>query len=271
MDGVTYRGAGVTRQPSPSLWSDCPITELMIGTEPGTFFHNDFMGGPVAAAATAVNAFGNISFSGDTDTVLSFKASEMGGYLDIETDGDANDGACLFTEPFAMIVPNSGNKVWLEARLEIGDAEGNQGFFFGLAEESAQSHDVVADGCNNLKEDTLVGYRIFTGENAIDAVAQKDDSAELIIASAVTNLDVLGTSKAALTDDTEIKLGLRFDGRQTIEFYVNGVRIGTATYSSTYFDKTKALLAIVALKVGTTAAESFAIDWIRGAYHASNS
>lgn len=264
---VMYANAGVERFPSPSIWANCPLEDIVLRGK-GYFFHEDFLGGTASAAATgAMGGVGTgvLSIDCDTDTVLAFKASEVGGYLDIETDGDDNDAFAIFTEPFCYIVENSGNKVWFEARLEIGDADGDQGFFCGLGEEACQSRDVIADDAGDLITETLIGYRILTGEDAIDIVAQKDASAESVVSSDVTaNTGVTGY--AALADADEWKLGMVFDGKTTVRFYVQGYEIASTEYSTTYFDYTKALCAVIALKTGAAAAESIAIDWVRGAY-----
>jgi len=265
---INYEQPGKAAQPSPSIWADCKGYRL-IENGTGCFVHEEFLGG--VADTVAANEYrmigASFSMDADDDTVLSFKASEVGGYQDIETDGDADDGWAIFTEPFCRLIPNSGKKFWLEGRLEVGAADADQGFFFGLGEEACQSIDVVADNENDLITETLMGYRIFTGEDAIDLVVQKDDGDESVLASDVTNLAVLDTvlgtgSKAALTTDTEVKLGLKFDGETTVDFFVNGVRIVTWPLDTDYYDATKYLCFVGALKAGA-AAQSAAFDWIR--------
>ena len=274
MKPVMYRTAGNQALPSPRIWADCNRADIMdMGT--GYWFHEEFTGQPPLAAVVAATHIGagHLSIVADTDTVFSSKASELGGYLDIETDADANDAFTMFSEPMCKIVKNSGLRVWLEARLEIGDADADQGFFFGLGEEACQSLELVQDDELTLITETLIGFRIFTGEAAIDCVAQKDDSAEVSILADVTNQTILDTelgagntgAKAALADATEMKLGLRFDGKETIFIYVNGVEVIRWTLNATYYDPTKTLCVLLALKAGA-AAQSIAVDWIRAAY-----
>lgn len=270
MDGVTYRQAGKAAFPSPSIWADCPISELIAGRSNGVFFHENFLGGTASAAATgAMGGVGTGLFGlgdSDTDTVLAHKAAEEGGYQDIETDADDNDAAIIHNEPFCKIVRNSGNKVWLEARLELGSAAADQGFFFGLGEELCQTVDVIADNVADLITETLMGFRTFALEAALDFILQKDASAETEIVTDVTNSALLA-APAVLTTDTEMKLGLRFDGKQTISVYVNGVNLYDWTLDATYYDPTKSLCVVIALKTGAnTVAVSMAIDWVRAAY-----
>ena len=78
--------------------------------------------------------------------------------------------------------------------------------------------------------------------------------------------DLGSGSKAVLTTDTEMRLGLRFDGKKTVTFFVNGVEIEAWTLDATYYDPDKSLGLILSLKTGTTVAVSAAIDWIQFAY-----
>ena len=268
---VTFESPSADRSPSSTIWADCPGAGL-IANGKGYWFHDEFLGGvadTVAANEQRPIVGHTFNLDCDDDTVLSFKASEDGGYQDIETDGDNGDGWAFFTEPFCKLT--KGRKVWLEGRLELGDADAQQAFFFGLAEEAALSRDFVNDDCDNLITETMIGFRLFDEEDAIDVIAQKDASAEVVIASDVTNLDVLDAvlgsgSKAALADNTEIKLGLCYDGDETVEFFVNSVRIIGWSLDSTYYDATKSLAFLAGLKVCDDGdAQSAAFDWVQGA------
>lgn len=272
MQNPTYGNAGHLTLPSPIIWSRCPASELNDGCG-GVYLFDTFLSAVADTIASGEQrpTFGPFSLDCDDDTVTSLKASEVAGYLDIETDGDDNDGFALFTEPFCYMRKNSDRQVWLEGRIEIGDADGDQGFFFGLGEEACQTRDVIADNCAALIGETLIGFRILTGENAIDFVAKKDGGSETVILSDVTNQDVIDTvlgsgSKGALADDTEYKLGLWYDGKKTVRIYVQGVEVARWVLDSDYYDPTKALCVVAGLKTGTGAAESLAIDWVRAGY-----
>lgn len=266
MSIVRYAEPGKANEPSPSVWKDCPRGRL-VSEGTGYYFHEGFLGGATSAAflASMTVGSGSMSFTGDTATVFAHKAAELGGWMDIETDGDDNDGWSIHTEPMAKIVLNSGQKVWLETHMEIGDADGDQGFFFGLAAEAAQSQDIIADGCAALIGESLVGFRLLTGENAIDFVYKLDAGAEVIVASDVTNASALDAG-AALADSTPFKLGMRFDGKETLQVFVNGTKIAEASLASATFPDSVDMVTIMALKTGAIAAESAAVDWVRAGY-----
>lgn len=261
MSLVNMSQAGAAAQPSPSIWKDCPLDRLnKEGT--GWYMHEDFLAHPVVdttitAALLARLAVGSsFKISGDDDTVLTSKAAEQGGYMDIETDGDDNDGAALTTAPFAEIVLNSGNKVWVEARIEAG-AVADQGIFFGLAEEAALSHDIVADNGIALIGESLIGFQVSSADtDGVDAVMKLD-------AGTVVKMHALISALAA---NTELKLGFKFDGKDQIELYLNGTKMSSYQIVASTFPDNVKMGVVLAAKTGTAAAQSIAVDWVRAAY-----
>lgn len=265
---VGFSAAGANAQPSPSIWKDCP-QDLLNRDGRGYYFHKDFLGSPlvnttITAALLARLTAEGLSISGDDDTVLTQKTGEQGGYLDIETDGDDNDAAAIFTDPFAQIVLESGNKVWFEARLELG-AVADQGVFVGLAEKAALSLDVVADNTAALIGESLIGFQILSGDtDAVDAVFKLDNGTVAVIQSDI-NLDTALAAPANLAQDTEFKVGFVFDGKHTLSVYFNGTLVAKEVLLASTFPDNVLMGAIVAIKTGTGAAQSIAVDWVRGA------
>lgn len=270
---VTMSQTGDSNQPSPSLWKDSRNT-LLEDLGLGRFAHHEFLGGPLvnttitSALLARTTVSSGLSIDGDDDTVLTYKASEEGGYLDLETDGDDNDAVAIFSEPLGKIVRNSGKKLWMEARLELG-AIADQGVFVGLVEEAGASRDVIADdaGSNGVIGESLVGFIVDNGDtNAADAIYRKDAGAVVNVLNDVTNATAIPTAdRASLLADTEVKLGIRFDGYTKLEFYANGVKVAEQDVDSTV-DQSKSMSAIIALKTGAIAAQSIAVDWLRYGY-----
>jgi len=266
---IGFSQVGDSNQPSPSIWGDCPNT-LLQDKGLGYFAHVDFLGAPTGVLATALDATtcsfgGGLKISCDTDTVLAMKAAEQGGYLDIETDGDDNDAAALFSQPFGSIVKNSGKKLWFEARLELG-AIGDQGVFVGLVEEAGATLDVIADnaGADGVVGKSLIGFVCDNGDtDAFDAIYRKDAGAVVDVLNDVTNATAIPSDeRAAVARDTEVKLGLRFDGRDKLTWYVNGTPVAHRIVDGT-IDQSKNYCAIVGIKTGAAAAQSIAVDWVR--------
>jgi len=256
------------------LWKDCPQDAL---TRDGTgyFIHADFLGAPLVTSTITSALLGRLSVApgfsidGDDDTVITMKTAELGGYIDLETDGDDNDAVAIFTEPFGRVEIGSGKKLWLEARFEIG-AVADQGLFFGLVEDAGASRDVVADNAGALIGESLIGFQILADDtNGVDAVFKLNAGTAVEMRSDITNLNTPAALTAfAVAADTEFKLGLKFDGDESIELYVNGVKVFVYTITPATFPVNVNMGAIFALKTGSAAAQSVAIDWIRGAYQA---
>lgn len=266
MSGVTnFAQAGDADQPSPAIWADCPNT-LLQDKSLGVFGHAEFLGGGEIPAGTTVTAamvaalgYGSLGLALDTDlddVVITHKAAELGGYLDLQTGASDNDAVALISEPFGRIVKNSGKKLWFEARVELG-ALADQGFFVGLVEEANQTVDVVAANAGALiSTDSFIGAQVLNDDtDGLDVVYQKDGGTPVTVKSAA----------ATVAANTEVKFGLRFDGRDKIHFYVDGVKVATQTVDSTV-DQAHDLGVFIGLKTGTAAAQSFAVDWVRYGY-----
>jgi hypothetical protein len=123
---------------------------------------------------------------------------------------------------------------------------------------------VVANDAGALVGQSLVGFQSLTADpDAFAAVYQLDAGTTVVVLADVTNATALPLAdRASLVNDTEVKLGLFFDGRDKVEYYVNGVKVATFTIDST-FPTGVDLCAIVGAKTGAAAAESIAVDWVR--------
>lgn len=276
MSEVGVSQAGDANQPSPSIWGDCPKT-LLNDLGLGIYGHEDFVGGPgipngttVTAAIVASMSWGPFSLILDTDlddAVVTHKAAELKGYLDLQTGATDNDAVGLQSEPFGRIVKNSGKKLWFEARFEVG-AVADQGLFVGLGEETLQTVDTVAANCGGLiATDSFIGGQILADDtDGFDIVYQKDGGTPVTVLATATQATALDSDdRFDVAANTEFKFGIRFDGRETLSFYINGVKVATQTVDTT-IDQAHDLCALLVLKTGTGAAQSVAVDWIRYAY-----
>jgi hypothetical protein len=273
---IGFSQVGEAAQPSPSIWSDCPGETLNSNAE-GFYFDVQFMGPPtgILAAALDVNmvSFGNaLKLDADTDTVLAMVADAQGGALSIETDGDDNDAAALFSQPFGKITKNSGQRLWFEAIVAAGDVDADMGIFVGIVEADAvdgtttTARDVLSNdvASNSLVDESLIGFVQDNGDdNAFDAVYKKDAGTLVNVLNDVTNATAIPlASRAALTDGAFFKLGLRFDGRDKLTFYANGYEVAVQTVDTT-IDQAKDYCAVVAVKTGAGAAEQVHVRRVR--------
>lgn len=262
---IVFGSTGAASRLSPSIWGDCPQSQLNeLGT--GYYIFNDFLAAP-PTFITGQTVGGNLQLLGDAATVSTGKAAELGGYADFETDGDDNDAWALVTEPIAKIDLHSGNKFWFEARVEIG-AVADQGFYVGMVEEAGQGIDVIADDAGATIGESNFGFRILaTDTDAFDAVYKLDAGTEVEVLADVTNATAIDSAdRASVAADTEVKLGMRFDGATGLEYYVNGIKVATATLATSTFPDGVNMCGVINLKTGAAAAVSAAIDWVAIAY-----
>jgi len=268
---TNFSQAGDSNKPSPSVWADCPLQELIdLGT--GYYYHNDFLGGPVTATVTAASGtIPGMSIRADAATVSSYVAGRVGGFLDIETDGDDNDAFTAHSEPLGTVTRNSGKKFWAEVAIELGDVTMDGGLFFGLVEEAGATLELIADNAAALVGESYIGFRVLADNpDAVDIAYKLDAGTEVEVLADATNATAIeSASRANLVNDTSVKLAVRFDGRETLHFYVNGVKVATQDVDIT-IDQSKNYAVAVSIKTGAIAAESFAMDFIRFAVKDSN-
>ncbi len=260
MDPVMYRTAGPAELPSPSIWADCNRSDIQdMGT--GYWFHEDFLGGVVAD--TSVDGF---QFFGTSATAAGTNA--FGGILQLgATGGTDNDEGYIAKEPFCETVLNSGNSWWFEVKMApVTMSATDSGGVVGLGEAAFLVDDAIAINCDGLITESFVGFRwLDVDTDSIDAIYQLDDGAEVSILADVTEAAALGDDAAALTSGLFHKYGMRFDGKETLFTYVDGVEVAQ-TKMTTAFPLGVDLGLIIGCKTGDTAAQSMYVAWGRGAF-----
>jgi len=268
MSVVDYRTANSqpTNGPSPEIWADCPVIDIIRDPSKGLHLFEDFDGGVIADAASQ-NRFSLVGSNPDMAGV----SDELNGVVELEGSTGANEEAYLVSNILYQLQMESHKKFWLEARVKFEDADADCAFIFGLAEAELLAADCITDdstGTSTIADYGFVGF--FTdcdGTNMdnIDAVYSEDGDGGVL-----TNVDedVVSIVAGATTyDDVYIRLGMRFDGIKTVTFYVDGVATGTtldiddfASGTANELDPTGILLGYKNL-AGTQV--FLAVDWIR--------
>jgi hypothetical protein len=274
---IGFSQSGDAAAPSGSIWGDCP-NSLLEDLGLGYFGHEEFLGNTEIASFADASVFGSGKFNVDADTgALSAKASEVGGYATITTGANDNDAIVLKGQPLGAIVRNSGNKLWLEARIELATLF-DGGVAFGLTTEANATRDIIADNPSNsvvaaLTAATFIGFvtkQTASAIASIDAKYAKSTGTPVVVLTDVTNsttLTAAGGTAAALAATTEVKLGVYFNGRDSLQFYVNGYKIGSVDVDSTV-DQSSTLVPVLTIKTGTANAKAISADWVRYAFKA---
>lgn len=270
MSTVTYSSPGAARFPMPELWRDCPLSRLNDEGLGFYFFERFFSYTPLTTTVNGGAVTDAIRFRGDTDTELAVIDDQRYGGVRMETDTTAGDAGSLVTSPLGSIVRNSGRKMWFEARVAPGDVDDDMGSFVGLVELDGANHDLISDdpATNaSLADQSAIGfYQNNANPDAYNIVYRKAGGAVTLVASDVTNSTKIPESeRSSLTDGGYVRLGIRFDGRESIEFYVNGYKVASLEVTS-LVDQAQDYCGIVNVKTGDGAAELLDTDYIRGAF-----
>lgn len=270
---IDFSQIGDQAQPSPSIWADCPKT-LLNDKGLGYYAKEDFFGNTELAVFTDKSMFGTGEFNVDADAgALTPLTGKVGGWGSIATGATDNDAYALVSQPLGTLVRNSGNKLWAEASFQFA-ALGDEALFFGFTTEANALRDVIADDPSNsvvaaLTAATVVGFVTKQTASAIatlDAKYAKATATPVVVSTNVTNATAIPlASRASLAATTPVKIGLRFDGRKTLFFYVNGYKVATQEVDSTV-DQTSTLVLVLNVKSGSASAKTVSFDWVQYAY-----
>lgn len=178
----------------------------------------------------------------DTSATVAVGADALNGTVVLTSAATTdNDGATLQSvEEFARVV--SGKKLWLEAMLQVSDAD-QMDVFFGLCDTIATNPE------NVLTDPDRIGFQIDDGNASILCKTE--------IGGAETSTD----SGVDAADATYVKLGIRYDGVSKVEFYVN--RIKVATHTTNIPNDQNLAITLFELSGDASGTKSLTCDYIR--------
>lgn len=242
---------------TPIIWARAPIRQCLESPGYGHYIFDDFINSNIVVD-TSIDNWDFYGTNGDIDWL----ASQDTGILDVATSGADNDEVYLRGRPSFKFEFGSGKKVFLEARF-ASHVITDHGMVFGLGEEAFLVDAAIADDCATLITESFVGFRILTGDDdGLDIVSNNGAVVDVLLEDC-TNSASLGTAAAAWTIDTYYKLGIRFDGDKTLEFFVNGIMVWSEEMTSTNLDISHSFGPVIGIKGGSAAVYSLYIDWIR--------
>jgi hypothetical protein len=259
---ANYESAGLAGQPSPSIWASCPVDKALLAPEELGYVFDDFVD-PVAADSSIPN-WELAGTNADIDNV----ADVVNGQILMQGSGTDNDSCTILKNDMYLLTKNSGKRFWFEASVKptnAGTAD-DYALFVGLIESVGATAEMIADDGASIIDEDFVGFAALTNATTIqdwDAVINIGGSA---------NFPVTVEADAGEIGTSYIKLGMVFDGQQTVTFYVDGAVV--ATYDIDNLDSdTMSHEFTVALGVKqceATAALGMYADWVRFAYDKQN-
>lgn len=263
MNKTQYSGTSIadtSRGPSPSIWADCPILEILGGMRNGITIYDDFLSGPrVAAGAEA--SYGNYRGFADTGGLVA-DGAEWGGTLNLSSDGD-NEGASFRTACAPFQIARGQGKLWFECRVKTSHIDDTKhGIFVGMMADNALTAIVPITAAGAIADVNIVGFHRLEGDgDYFDSIYKADG---------VTQVTV-GSDAAAITADTYVKLGFVFNPKTyELTFYRNGVKLANsytviAAAGTSFPNDVRLGLVMAVLNATASTPGSAEIDWWRAA------
>jgi hypothetical protein len=268
MNTVTYRknlSADTTRGPSPNIWANCPVLDILEDPGLGMYFFDDFLNFSKHVSAQNVQQYASYIDTGVTIQSLPL----IQGVLEVAgNDADNDEGSITTggnTGTLAVISDTAGDdkKLWFEARIKKASIADNAcAFFVGLSEEALAAADTLVDDTAEIASKDMIGFRVKqdNGEE-LDFVYRK-------AGQAVQEVIAAGASMVA---DTYIKVGFVYDPNRPaanrIAIFINGVEqttyVTATNIAAATFPDAEELALLLATKVGAAAESKFQMDWWR--------
>lgn len=262
---VDYKGDNSGTGPSPNIWADCPIIDMLVDPNVGYRHFDDFLTYD-STATTVKNASGYPVYEGDCaikGTATTGGELALFGTTDNEEAalqvGGVNGAQFVISD-----TAGAAKKLWFEARVKKSAITNSLGgFFVGLAEENSGQADFMADAGNDFADVDLIG---FWNDESDDSTGSHVHFIYQISGQAfVTKIDTVAT----LAADTYVKLGFVYDpdaeASKKIKVFVDGVEqttyVTATDIAGSKFPDGEEMSPIVAIKMASNNDMTVTMDW----------
>ena len=252
---VRYSGAGTAGQPSPAIWGKCPLHKAATRPDELLYIWDDFV--DPCVTDTSIPNWGFAGTNADIDNV----ADVVNGQILLQGSGADNDSCTILKNDLYLLTKNSGKRFWFEASVKPTNAStaDDYALFVGLIESVGATAEMIADNGASIIDEDYIGFAALTNATTIqdwDVVINQGGS---------SNFPVTVEADAGTIGTDYIKLGMYFDGRQTVYFYVDGVQVDTYDIDNLDNDTMahEFTLALGVKQCEATAALGMYADWVR--------
>lgn len=259
---VTVSSVNTSRLPSPLIWGDCPVLEIMQGTVNGIFHHDDFLGWN----PTTLENYEILVSEGSGALVPTL---EGGVFKLAVTNTDNNEANISFGPAEAVLGKVSitaARKLWWEACFQVSSvADDVAAVAIGLGSAGMSVANLQTDDTGVLKDVSHIAFRSVhvnggtTGTNAVLGVVHK-------LLGQTAQVDV--TTALTMVAGTWYKVGMKFVPTSatagTVYFYVDNALVGSISdISAATFPYDVMMTFFAAIKAGSATASYMYIDWWR--------
>lgn len=231
--------------PSPLIWDDCPLFEMMLDPTVGYCYFDDFMGQTIDPGATASNGGWTVTrlTGGTIGSVIG-----AGGELHIAAAATIDQGiqAQLLN---CCVIPTAAKTIWFEARVQVSHIDNL--IFVGLASSDAT---LIASGVLDETNPSAIGF--FTDQNSTSTKYGT-------ITEKAGNNDTTEDIAVGLAANTWAKVGFKVTGITKIEFFYNGVLVETGETTASIADAVEMALSLVCQNQDGANVNTLKVDWVR--------
>ena len=258
--------AVVARLPSPKIWADCPVLQMLADPAKGFHLFEDFKLGDALSDGTCTGLLlVSKTDASDTVNILNDDEGHIGLYF-ANTSPSENDYFCLATgdniSGMLQMTKGDRKRFWFEIRFKVNTVDTDDiAVFIGLAEEAlgGSATGLMDDSTIELVDKDYLGFFINDGDgDDLTIVYNKE--------SATAQSD---TGEIAIAADTFLRVGFRRDvADDKIRVYLNGVDQGddaAIDCGSVNFPSAQNMGLYICLKGAGSVAQYdlLTVDWVR--------
>jgi hypothetical protein len=266
---IGYSRPSEAAQPSGSIWGDSQWVQ-MIDEATGFAVEQDFKAVPAGTEPglpASADASGSFAYSSSFSSIMEMNTGSTG-------------VAAMWARPLGAITPGSGHEYWFEAYLALSVVSTAPALFVGVSELAGLNSTIITDISTLNASTSLIGFWMesstINSTGTMDAVYQKSgDAAPTVVLADVLNspannpdpgnpLFVPPTPPGDLTDAGFVKLGLRYDGKKYLYFYVNGNQVAKQQVDAT-FDIASEYGGIIGVEAADSTGTTALVGWFKNA------
>lgn len=249
------RNGNMVLSPAEGFWSDCPCVETDPSVSAYQFF-DDFVDSSLGIVTSRWYK------SADTGTVALTSAATLalGGVVLLDTTAAKDKWVCIrsvdadIASGAFKITKDSGKKLWFAARIYLSSVA-DDAIYIGLG-----------DGTTEQPAATTTGAEQFTDGFYFRTLTASPTALDIGYCNAGGGAETAQSAVKTIAATTWYTLGMKFNGVNSIQCYVDGVAVGVPILAdATDWPTAVGLTPYLHILNGATAATSrkLYVDWIK--------
>ncbi len=176
----------------------------------------------------------------DSGASAAITADAANGVLLLSSTATTDDDGALVQSVSEFILPTTGKRFAVEAKVKISVADQTD-FFFGLSQKAATNPEAILTASNRI------GFQVDDGNPSI------------LCKSENTDVETSKDSELDFADATYRVLGISYDGAGVVSYYIDGTLVHTVT---TNIPATELAIAMFHLSGNATGTRTTTWDYV---------